>query len=171
MVNSQHLRLTGDKKKALKRQVKSWKLNKNIGAFELFIALYLSTDVINKHLQIIEEEPKPPDWKTHKISWAKHIARIRDQAEWADSLEGKLDDVESGKGYMSEEHHKELMKEQLAASQQLHRNLSEDVRKWKKKAEDEELSKNSKIAKLLKKIKLLESDAGKFCPKCNPIEE
>ena len=48
VVNSTHLRLKGDAKRLLKRQFTTWKINKNVGAFELFMKLYESEDVYDK---------------------------------------------------------------------------------------------------------------------------
>ena len=51
VVNSNHLHLKGKVRSDLRRQFLSWKQNKTIGAFDLFIKLYESEDVYDKRIE------------------------------------------------------------------------------------------------------------------------
>mgnify|MGYP003650690906 FL=1 len=61
VVNSKYLHLTGENRKYTKRQFKTWKQNKHIGARELFIKLYETCDddyeseLFNKYEKVVEE--------------------------------------------------------------------------------------------------------------------
>ena len=110
VVNSTHLHLKGDAKRLLKRQFTTWKINKNIGAFELFMKLYESEDEYDKMnewwKQFVEDGYGSDYYRTHKpISYAKHRRHMDYRSEEIQDLEQKLEDVENGKGYIKQETH------------------------------------------------------------------
>ena len=124
IVNSNHLHLTGKIRSDLRRQFLSWKQNNTIGAYHLFIKLYESEEVYDKRTDFfkkyIEEDPSwLNDLSKEPVAFGKYRLHMEWKNEEIESLEKQLDDVEQGKGYMSEETHKELMKQQLDEQQQI----------------------------------------------------
>ena len=115
VVNSNHLHLKGKVRSDLRRQFLSWKQNKTIGAFDLFIKLYESEDVYDKRIEFWKKyiEDQGPFWDnavTKKpIPFYKHQLYMSYKDEEIEVLEKKLEDVEEGKGYMSEESHGDLI--------------------------------------------------------------
>jgi hypothetical protein len=112
IVNSTHLRLKGNQKKILKSTFCNvWKINKNVGAFELFMKLYESNDEYDKmnewFKQYLAEDPFDAHYyRTHKqIPYAKHRRFMGYRGEEIEELEKKLEDVESGKGYIKKDIH------------------------------------------------------------------
>jgi len=105
-VNSVHLKLNGMDKKQLKRQFKSWKINKNIGAFELFMKLYESEDAYDKMSEsfnkFLNESPYEKDdiKKMKPVPYIKHVRRITMMQNEMDELYSDLDDVKEGKEYI-----------------------------------------------------------------------
>ena len=122
-VNSTHLHLKGDDKKALKRQFcHVWKINKNIGAFELMMKLYESENVYDKmneaFLECIKDGYNNEHYMNHKhIPYATHIRRMGWRNREIEEKEMELEDIKEGKGYITEEDHKDelnkLKQEQL----------------------------------------------------------
>ena len=115
VVNSNHLHLTGEKRKYTRKQFLTWKQNKNIGAFDLFIKLYESEDVYDKRIEFWKKyiEDQGPFWdnaaKQKPIPFQKHQLYMSYKDEEIEVLEKKLEDVEEGKGYMSEESHRDFI--------------------------------------------------------------
>jgi len=111
-VNSTHLKLKGNQKKILKRSFcDAWKLNKSVGAFELFMKLYESFDEYDKmnewFKEYLEEDPQDAHYyRTHKkIPYAKHRRFMAYRTDEIDELEKKLEEVEDGKGYIKQDIH------------------------------------------------------------------
>jgi hypothetical protein len=144
-VNSTHLNLTGNQKKLLKRSfTHTWKLNKNMGAFELFMKLYESEDLYDSRCEFfkkyVEEDYFTADhYRTRKpVPYAKHRRHMSFKSEEIEELEKKLEDWVTGKsGYISQENHEELMKTQLEEQQEIIRSKSDEIGKWKNKAAGE----------------------------------
>jgi hypothetical protein len=140
IVNTTHLHLKGDKKRATKGNFKR-RWNADNMCFTLMIALYNSEEQIEKLNGEIDEIPKvhkPEDWDTQKVSWKKYMRAILIRNEAIDLLEKQLDDVEAGKGYIKIDKHEELMKQQLEDQQVIIRDYGDQIRKWKKTANDYE---------------------------------
>lgn len=137
IVNSTHLHLKGDPKKILKRSfVHDWKINKGIGLFELMIKLYESEDVYDKMLESFKEylnndtnyQAEDVKKKEH-ISYVKHVRRVAMMQKDIDDLYSQLEDVKEGKGYISQEDHEEILKEQLEEQKQIIREKSDTIGK------------------------------------------
>lgn len=101
MVNSTHLKLKGDQKKHLKRQFTTvWKINKNIGAFELFMKLYESEDVYDEindwFQQFVSEQDtsQTTNYKNRKVSYAKYRRTVSRRDEEIDELKDRVDELE-----------------------------------------------------------------------------
>tara|TARA_R100000808_G_C2148645_1_gene156816 strand:- start:1611 stop:2183 length:573 start_codon:yes stop_codon:yes gene_type:complete len=112
VVNNDHLRLKGNQKKLLKSQFcNSWKINKNIGAFELFMKLYESEelyDIKNEWFKKYIEDYgfSPEHYKSQKpVPLIRHLRRVRHADEQVVELEQKLEEIKEGKGYISQEEH------------------------------------------------------------------
>ena len=137
IVNNTHLKLTGDVKKALKRQFMSWKINKTIGAFELFMKLYESEELYdskNEWFQslinndtFLEDQCK----NGQPISVAKYERNMRYSAEEREELEQQLENIESGKGYITEQSHNEEIQELKKQHFQEIRELGDQIIKYR----------------------------------------
>jgi hypothetical protein len=140
-VNNVFLHLKGDDKRYLKRQVKIWKKNKNIGALELFIHLYIACDgVIDAEMKDNKKLQTELSFLTtaENVSRKYHLKHIRWREEEIDKLEKQLDDVEKEKGYMKIDKHEELMKQQLEDQQVIIKDYGYQIAKYKKLATDYE---------------------------------
>ena len=117
-VNNVHLHLKGHEKKATKQKfVHTWKQNKLIGCYELFMALYNSQSVYDETNEWFKKYlndncETEQDYKYKKISLAKHRRIVARRQEENDELERQLEELEEGKGYMKEEEHMEMMRDQ-----------------------------------------------------------
>jgi len=136
IVNNDHLRLKGNQKKLLKSQFcNSWKINKNIGAFELFMKLYESEELYDDKNEwfkkYIDEFGFSPDYyKNHKsIPYIKHLRRVRHADEQVVELEDKLEDIQEGKGYISQEDHDYQLNKVKEEQQQIIREKGDTITK------------------------------------------
>ncbi len=136
-VNNTHLKLTGDVKKALKRQFMSWKINKTIGAFELFIKLYESEDLYDsknewfKKLVDHDQLLKYICENDKYMSIAKYERHMRFAAQEREDLEQQLENIESGKGYITEQSHNEEIQELKKQHFQEIRELGDQIIKYR----------------------------------------
>ena len=135
IVNSQYLNFKGAKKKSFKQNFKSvWKEDNNL--FKLVMTLYNAQDIIEGRKVRLEEEIEcgygiPLDWETKKVSWKTHKGYIIHLQDMIYSLEKQLEDVEEGKGYISEESHEEQMKELKQEQQEIIREQAHTIAKLK----------------------------------------
>jgi len=136
IVNNDHLRLKGKEKAALKRDFSSgWKLNKRIGAFELFMKLYESEELYdNKNewfKKYLEEDGFSEQYyKNHKsIPYVKHLRRVRHADEQVVELEDKLEEIQEGKGYISQEDHDYQLNKVKEEQQQIIREKGDTIAK------------------------------------------
>lgn len=135
VVNSTHLHLTGRVRSDLRRQFLSWKQNKTIGAYDLFIKLYEAEDVFEKRVDFFKKfiEDEGPFWQGQidkkPVSNERHRLYLAHKNEEIDNLWKKLEDVEEGNGYVSKEYHDEEMKKQLDEQQQLIRDNNHIISK------------------------------------------
>jgi len=116
-VNSQYLKLTGDAKKRLKRSVTStWKMNKTIGALELFIHLDKAEEINdqkNKFFeQFLEESGMSVDEVKSKkpVSYAKHTRGMRSKDREIEYLQWELEDVLEDNNLISKDKSDETIK-------------------------------------------------------------
>jgi len=136
VVNNDHLRLKGKEKAALKRDFSSgWKLNKRIGAFELFMKLYESEDLYDSKNEwfkkyIADYGFSPEHYKSKKpVPIIKHIRRVHHADNQVLELEQKLEDIEEGKGYISQEDHEYKLNELKEEQQQIIRERGDTITK------------------------------------------
>mgnify|MGYP003657499039 CR=1 FL=1 len=67
--------------------------------------------------------------KMKPIPYIKHVRRITMMQNEMDKLYSDLDDVKEGKGYISQEHHEQILKEQLEKQQQIIREKTDSIAK------------------------------------------
>ena len=136
IVNSMYIGLKGEKKRATRKACKLWKEDNNLRKF--LLALYNSDEINEKIRKNIEEDiefgHRPDDWETKKVPWKTHYGRIKDLNQSIERLEQQIEDVESGKGYISEETHKEAMAEQLREQHEIIRGISDQLGKARHQA-------------------------------------
>ncbi len=115
-VNDLYLKLNGQKKKQTKASFKnSWKED-NL----LFIMMMKFNDVYDKWCENEQNEEwifERENYSNEKISKKKHQRMMSMMRQNEYDMEVKLEEIKEGKGYMSEEQHKEEM-EQLEKQQQ-----------------------------------------------------
>tara|TARA_R100000541_G_scaffold44268_2_gene51404 strand:- start:10 stop:570 length:561 start_codon:yes stop_codon:yes gene_type:complete len=110
LVNSIHLKLKGKPKNDMKRNMKyTWKNDSNI--MLIFMKLYESFDVYEKmgqgdnYNQNDYEIENTPNFLNKPITTRQHLLFIGSLQDEIEELEKKLSDVESGKGYITNENH------------------------------------------------------------------
>jgi predicted nucleic acid-binding Zn-ribbon protein len=141
IVNQTHLKLTGKVKTDMKRNMKnSWKHDSNI--MMIFMKLYESYDVYEKmeDNEKYNEDPylnsdKKEDYLNQKISFKKYLHHIRFFQEENDELQRKLEDVEQGKGYITDEDHNIKIQETKDVFRQENSSLKDDMIKYKNEAQ------------------------------------
>jgi tRNA G10 N-methylase Trm11 len=134
-VNLMYLKTTGLNKKTLKKQFKTWKINKNIGAYELFIHLYNAEDVWERINDNVEFQKKLLCNENDTIPKKRYLKHIRYRDEYIEEMDQKFEDVKNGKGYISKEHHEMEMKQQLKEQQVIIQEDGRRVGKYKVEAE------------------------------------
>jgi len=141
IVNNMYWRLKGNKKKSTKSSfIHHYKEDNN--CFQLIMALYNAEDIIEGIKGKVNDDINggwvPIDWGTNKVPWRRYKGMCVHLGDEVQVLEQKLEDVEQGKGYVSEEKYKEDMKTQLEDLQETIRDLSDKVAKWRNKCSWEE---------------------------------
>ncbi len=144
-VNSFYLHLKGDKKKFLKRSFTStWKQNKTIGAFELFMELYKSCDKVEKSIEHVEEEIKyvglPLDWATKTVSWRRHKGMTMYMNEEYQALMDQIEELEDHSITMKE--HSDVLKEQRKS---IEREYEDKIRALEKEVQRERFRREKDI--------------------------
>lgn len=135
IVNSTYLHLKGDKKKLLKSTFCNvWKINKSIGAFELFMKLYESDAIHDKmneaFLEYVKDGYDNEYYRNHKhIPYAKHIQRMQWRNEEVEEAERQLEEIKEGKGYISQEDHEYQLNKVKEEQQQIIREKSDTIGK------------------------------------------
>jgi chromosome segregation ATPase len=173
IVNNMYLGYRGNKKKETKKSFKNtWKEDNN--CFRLIMTLYNAEDILEGSKGKLEDDINggwvPVDWETKKVSWKHYAGMCKHLGESIDELERTIDDVEEGKGYISEEKHKDDMKKQLEEQQEIIRALSDDVRKYKRKGNDYEYALEKHKKKSEEMLFYWRNNCEKICPKCNLID-
>jgi len=136
IVNSLYLNFKGGKKKSFKQNFKSiWKEDNNL--FKLVMTLYNAEDIIEGRKAKLEDEIEggfvPVDWETKIVSWKKYRGMCIHQQGMVEILEKQLEDVEEGKGYISEESHDEAMKQLKEEQQEIIREQGDTIAKLRNK--------------------------------------
>ena len=173
ITNSVSLRLKGEPRKALRRKfVDVWKQNKSVGCFELFMALFKSYEIMDKQEELWKREINPEtsevcfhlpeDWATAQVTYKKYKSRVEFSEEQIYQLEQELDKIREGKGYISEEQHKEMMETQKKEFQMRIRDLSDQVGKWRNKASAENELRVSEVRRAEKQAKFFKRMADQL---------
>lgn len=134
IVNSEHLHLKGRDKVVVKRQFNSvWKRdNKGLGCYQLFMKLYDSHDRFEAEMEWWKEHASfsPQYYREKKAvpnaKYARHIGFCNEEIH---QLEQKLEDVESGKGYITQEEHESKLQEAIDNEKQIIREKSDTIAK------------------------------------------
>ncbi len=133
-VNNLYLKLKGQKKKQTKASFKnSWKED-NL----LYIMMMKLNDVYDIWLKNEESE----EWLDKKntteskgtIAMKKHMRIMNMMSEEERELELELEKIKEGKGYISEEQHKEEMEKQLQEQQEIIREQGDTIAKYRNEA-------------------------------------
>ena len=148
IVNNMYLGYRGNKKKETKKSFKNtWKEDNN--CFRLIMTLYNAEDILEGSKGKLEDDINggwvPVGWETKKVSWKQSAGMCKHLGESIDELERTIEDVEEGKGYISEEKYKDDMKKQLEDSQEIIRSKSDEVAKWRNKATFAEEKRESQV--------------------------
>lgn len=135
-VNSNHLHLKGEAKKRLKRVITTtWKINKTIGALELFVKLHESEAKYMKETEWFKQflddaELSVNEIKSKKpIPYFKHKQRMALRDEQIEMLETKLENVLEDNNLISKEDHKEAINELNKNHNQNHFILNDKISK------------------------------------------
>jgi hypothetical protein len=138
-VNHQFLHLEGNKKKYTKSNFKSvWKEDNM--AFILMVALANSEAVYDKMNEAFKKWVADGyEWEetllTHKpIPYAKHRRILRWRDEAIEELEKRLEDVEKGKGYVTEEKYDEDIQATKERFRQENHAITDQMIKYKNEA-------------------------------------
>ena len=130
-VNDLYLKLKGNKKKQTKASFKdSWKEDN---------LLFIMMMKLNSSYEMWDNHEENPDWiferdiklakDTSSIPKLKHQRMMSMLRQNECDMEVKLEEIKEGKGYISEEQHKEEMKKQLEEQQELIREQGDRVAK------------------------------------------
>ena len=144
IVNSTHLRLKGNQKKTLKSQFcNSWKMNKNIGAFELFMKLYQSEDVHDKNngyfQKYIEEGFTEPSWETKTVSFRKYKRMLLANQDEIEDLEKEIEQMKEGKNFIHKDDHEKKLQETKDFFRSENSQMTNDMLKYKDMVESLQL--------------------------------
>lgn len=143
-VNSFYLHLKGDKKKFLKRSFTStWKQNKTIGAFELFMELYKSCDKVDESIDNVEHEINtygPIDWKTKTVTWRRHKGMVMTMNEEYGELSEQIDDLET-KSITLKDHDDKMMEQRKS----MEREYEEKIRSLEKEVQRERFRREKEV--------------------------
>ena len=112
-VNAEFFKLKGDKRKALRKAILTWKQNKQVGAFELFVMLYNSEDKYDEKNEWFKKYIKDENMEAYKnkksIPYAKHTRRMAWRDEEINELEVQLENVLEDNKLISKEVHTEQL--------------------------------------------------------------
>ena len=134
-VNSMYLHLKGNKKKQTKQSFKTTWKEDNM-CYKLLLGYNDVYDIWLKNEQN-EEWLWERDNTTIEgtIPKKKHMRMINMMRESERYLEEELENIKDGKGYISEEQHKEEMNKQLQEQKQLIREQGDSIAKYKNESE------------------------------------
>jgi len=137
IVNSTYIGLKGEKKRVTKKACKLWKPDNNL--YKMLIALYNCDEINEKIRQPVEVSIStgdcPQDWETKKVSWRTYQEGVMWRDEAIESLEQKLDNVESSKGYLKLDEHEQKIQETKDYFRQENSSLKDDMMKYKNEAQ------------------------------------
>jgi len=135
-VNSNHLHLKGEAKKRLKRVITTtWKINKTVGALELFIKLYESESLYDEQNEWLKKYIDDADLSVNEIKskkpikYLKHRSRMALRDEQIENLQTKLENVLEDNNLISKEEHKEAINELKENHNQKHLILNDKISK------------------------------------------
>lgn len=134
-VNDLYLKLTGEKKKYTKRCFKTTWKEDNM-CYKLLLGYNNVYDIWLKNEQNEEWAWERDNTITEgTITKKKHMRMINMMRESERYLEEELENIKDGKGYISEEQHKEEMDKQLQEQKQLIREQGDSIAKYKNESE------------------------------------
>ena len=148
LVNAEHLRLTGNKKKATKSNFKKvWKSDNM--AYQLMIALYDSEDKYDDKNEWFKEyisEESAEAYKNKKsVPYAKHVRTIHRRNEEIEDLDNKLDNVLEDNKLMSKADHEDEIKQLKRDNKEQVLQLEDEIQNLKNKLKYAEQDAQSKI--------------------------
>jgi len=116
-VNNTFFKLKGDKRKQLRMAILSWKQNKQIGAFEMFVMLNNCEDTYDQmnesFQQYIEDYGLTANQIKNKnnIPYAKHVRRMKYKDDEIEALENEIESLKEQEGLIKLEDHKQEIKD------------------------------------------------------------
>jgi len=134
-VNSMYLHLKGNKKKQTKQSFKTTWKEDNM-CYKLLLGYNDVYDIWLKNEQNEEWVWERDNTITEgTITKKKHMRMINMMRESERYLEEELENIKDGKGYISEEQHKEEMNKQLQEQKQLIREQGDSIAKYRNESE------------------------------------
>tara|TARA_R110002050_G_scaffold244633_3_gene382241 strand:- start:14 stop:592 length:579 start_codon:yes stop_codon:yes gene_type:complete len=165
-VNSEFFKLKGDKRKALRKAILTWKQNKQVGAFELFVMLYNSEDKYDEKNEWFKNYIKDENMEAYKnkksIPYAKHIRRMAWRDEEINELEVQLENVLEDNKLISKSDHEEILDKVKKDNFEVNQSLEQKIQKLEKELQYTKDSCESKIRIAQDKASFFEKECNKL---------
>lgn len=165
-VNSEFFKLKGDKRKALRKAILTWKQNKQVGAFELFVMLYNSEDKYDEKNEWFKNYIKDENMEAYKnkksIPYAKYTRRMRWRDEEINELEVQLENVLEDNKLISKSDHEEILDKVKKDNFEVNQSLEQKIQKLEKELQYTKDSCESKIRIAQDKASFFEKECNKL---------
>ena len=165
-VNAEFFKLKGDKRKALRKAILTWKQNKQVGAFELFVMLYNSEDKYDEKNEWFKNYIKDENMEAFKnkksIPYAKHIRRMAWRDEEINELEVQLENVLEDNKLISKSDHEEILDKVKKDNFEVNQSLEQKIQKLEKELQYTKDSCESKIRIAQDKASFFEKECNKL---------
>ena len=165
-VNAEFFKLKGDKRKALRKAILTWKQNKQVGAFELFVMLYNSEDKYDEKNEWFKNYIKDENMEAYKnkksIPYAKHMRRMGWRNEEIEGLEVQLDNVLEDNKLISKSDHEEIIDKVKKDNSEVNQSLEQKIQKLEKELQYTKDSCESKIRIAQDKASFFEKECNKL---------
>ena len=165
-VNAEFFKLKGDKRKALRKAILTWKQNKQVGAFELFVMLYNSEDKYDEKNEWFKNYIKDENMEAYKnkksIPYAKHIRRMAWRDEEINELEIQLENVLEDNKLISKSDHEEILDKVKKDNSEVNQSLEQKIQKLEKELQYTKDSCESKIRIAQDKASFFEKECNKL---------
>ena len=165
-VNAEFFKLKGDKRKALRKAILTWKQNKQVGAFELFVMLYNSEDKYDEKNEWFKNYIKDENMEAFKnkksIPYAKHLRRMAWRDEEINELEVQLENVLEDNKLISKSDHEEIIDKVKKDNSEVNQSLEQKIQKLEKELQYTKDSCESKIRIAQDKASFFEKECNKL---------
>ncbi len=167
-VNSTFFKLKGDKRKALRKAILTWKQNKQVGAFELFVMLYHSEDLYDEKNEWFKEYvdetglTKEETKKKKPIPYVKHVRRMRWKDKEIEEAQEELESVLEDKNLISKEEHEEIVDKIKADNKELKESLEHKIQQLEQQLNFAKESAEAKIRIANERANFFENECMKL---------